>query len=291
MHRGAVHLEDVRCDGKAYGGCEAACLIFCKEVSLKRVDGPHAAPAGAQVPSAPSEARAGQGCTENQVLAGTRAAGGSAEDPTYVCQATLLPEATTPLPWWDFRQYWEDYQSGTVTAGELFSGGFYAAYCFVVSKIDRTGLRLSPSLIRLYDRCKPLFGGTPFPRKPGRIPAGEKTPSPPPLHLKAGDVVRVKSHDEILDMLDTNNKNRGLYFGAEEVPYCGRTFRVRSTVDRMIDERTGKMRIMKGNHAILEGAICKAQFSDRRIFCPRAIYPFWREGWLERAEGAKPEVT
>ena len=30
-----VHL-DVRCDGKAYGGCQAACLIFWKEDWLKR---------------------------------------------------------------------------------------------------------------------------------------------------------------------------------------------------------------------------------------------------------------
>ena len=36
---GCVHL-DVRCDGKAYGGCQAACLIFWKEAWLKRLDGP-----------------------------------------------------------------------------------------------------------------------------------------------------------------------------------------------------------------------------------------------------------
>ena len=32
----AVHL-DLRCDGQAYGGCQAACLIFWKEAWLKRV--------------------------------------------------------------------------------------------------------------------------------------------------------------------------------------------------------------------------------------------------------------
>jgi len=35
---------------------------------------------------------------------------------------------------------------------------------------------------------------------------------------------------------------------------------------------------------ILEGVTCQARYSDRRMFCPRAIYPFWRESWLERAE-------
>ena len=32
-----VHL-DLRCDGKAYGGCQAACLIFWKDAWLKPVD-------------------------------------------------------------------------------------------------------------------------------------------------------------------------------------------------------------------------------------------------------------
>src|SRR5258706_9654215 len=32
----AVHLE-TRCDGEAYGGCQAGCLIFWKEAWLKRV--------------------------------------------------------------------------------------------------------------------------------------------------------------------------------------------------------------------------------------------------------------
>ena len=33
-----IHL-DLRCDGKAYGGCQAVCLIFWKEQWLKQVDG------------------------------------------------------------------------------------------------------------------------------------------------------------------------------------------------------------------------------------------------------------
>ena len=35
----AVHL-DLRCDGQAYGGCQAGCLIFWKNAWLKPVDGP-----------------------------------------------------------------------------------------------------------------------------------------------------------------------------------------------------------------------------------------------------------
>src|SRR4030095_9222888 len=114
------------------------------------------------------------------------------------------------------------------------------------------------------------------------IPAGQPTPAGDSLGLKAGDQVRVKSHDEILKMLDTNNKNRGLYFDAEMVPYCGRTFEVRNVVDRIIDEKTGRLIPIKGNSVILEGAYCKGLYSDRRMGCPRSLYPFWREGWLEK---------
>ena len=35
--RNAVHLEGVRCDGQAHGGCQAGCLVYWKEAWLKRV--------------------------------------------------------------------------------------------------------------------------------------------------------------------------------------------------------------------------------------------------------------
>ena len=33
-----VHLEMVRCDGSAHGGCQAECLVYWKEAWLARVD-------------------------------------------------------------------------------------------------------------------------------------------------------------------------------------------------------------------------------------------------------------
>ena len=34
----ASHLEELRCDGAAHGGCQAGCLLFWKDAWLKRVD-------------------------------------------------------------------------------------------------------------------------------------------------------------------------------------------------------------------------------------------------------------
>jgi hypothetical protein len=99
-------------------------------------------------------------------------------------------------------------------------------------------------------------------------------------------MVRVLPLEDVLATLDTNNKNRGLYFDAEEVPFCKGQFPVRSVVTQFIDERTGRMIRLKDRNVILENVYCQARYSDRRMFCPRAIYPIWRETWLERADPA-----
>jgi hypothetical protein len=192
----------------------------------------------------------------------------------------MLPRATTALAWWDLSQYVEDFTSGNVTLWQLLRGAVYVAYYGIVKRVTPRSHTLTSILVALYDRFQSAVGGPPYPRKPGRIPAGGATPSRA-LDLKPGDVVRVRPHDEILSTLDTTNKNKGLYFDAEEVPYCAKTVRVRSAVSQFIDERTGKMIRLKDRNVILEEVYCQGRYSDRRMFCPRAIFPFWRETWLE----------
>jgi hypothetical protein len=95
-------------------------------------------------------------------------------------------------------------------------------------------------------------------------------------------MVRVKSYEEILATLDRDSKNRGLFFDAEMVPYCGRIFRVRSRVSRFVGERTGELVTLKTPAVILENVWCHSRYSDRRMLCPRSIFSWWREIWLER---------
>ena len=45
-------------------------------------------------------------------------AGSQDDDTRYMCQATQLPVFTTPLSWWDVRQYVEDYVSGNVSLAD-----------------------------------------------------------------------------------------------------------------------------------------------------------------------------
>jgi hypothetical protein len=135
----------------------------------------------------------------------------------------------------------------------------------------------------LYDHTRVLWGGTEFPRKLGKIPRGQPTPAAE-LNLQPGELVRVKSHAEILKTVNTDSRNRGMAWDAELVPYCGGTYQVLKRVSRIIDEKTGKMQCMKTPAIVLDGVVCQARYSGCRMFCPRSIYPYWREIWLERIE-------
>jgi hypothetical protein len=274
-----IHLENLRCSGKSYGGCEAACLIFWKEAWLKPVgDDAHSHRVQQPDQHRPGQSDVGMGCSEEAILAGTLAkdqptSGG----PRYACQATDLPSFTTHLPWWNVTQYLEDYTSGNVPLSRLISGSVYASYYY----LSAPRRRLGPFFQWIYDRFQNVWGGVPFPRRYGALPTNLQTPVVS-LKLKPGELVRIKSYKEILETLDTKNKNRGLFFDAEQVPYCGRTYRVRSMVTRFLDEKKGTMTTLKTPAVILENVWCNACYSDRRMNCPRSIYAWWREAWLER---------
>jgi hypothetical protein len=65
--------------------------------------------------------------------------------------------------------------------------------------------------------------------------------------------------------------NRGLLFDKEMVPFCGKVFRVKAQVSTFVDERTGKLTILKTPAVILEGVWCQSRYSNNKMFCPRAI--------------------
>jgi hypothetical protein len=273
-----VHLDGVRCGGAAHGGCQAGCLIFWKEAWLKRVDDHDSSEKSQKIE------RVG-GCTEEELQAATQTT--SAEDPRepkYVCQATQLPYASTRLPFLNLSQYVEDYTSGNVALLPMLKGFVYAAYY----KVSELGLGLGQIMRWLYDRLHPFWGGVAFPRRRGTIPTGHPTPSCS-LNLQAAELVRVKSYQQILATLDTANRNRGLLFDAEMVPFCGETHRVLGRVNQIINEKTGKMMRFKNSCILLEGVVCQSRFTDCKfcpLFCPRAIYSYWREIWLERVPQA-----
>jgi hypothetical protein len=275
----AVHLEEARCDGAAHGGCQARCLIVWKEAWLRRV------PDGSTTQSAtPSETlrppSVGSRYTEAHLMLATqKESADESEAPIFVCQATQLPAASTLLPWWDVRQYIEDYTSRNITLGRLLAGFLF----FLYDGLINLGIGLGGPLRWLYDRYQALVGGAPYPMRTGTIPLGAATPTTD-LGLQPGEWVRIKDFTAIRATLDTANKNRGMYFDCEEVPFCGGTYKVVTRVDRIIDERTGRMLHFKNPSVILDGVYCQSRYSAHRLFCPRSIHPMWREIWLERVD-------
>jgi hypothetical protein len=100
--------------------------------------------------------------------------------------------------------------------------------------------------------------------------------------VRPGELVQVRSKEEIMRTINTRQRNRGLWFDVEMVPFCGKTFRVHSRVDQIINEKTGAMMKMASPCITLEGVVCSGCYSRCRLFCPRSIYPYWREIWLKR---------
>jgi hypothetical protein len=275
---GAVHLE-TRCDGQAHGGCQAGCLLFWKEAWLKPIsrNSPDDDALRVKAHFGDISAASAAGCTESDIWAHAQVSDADRGTPSYVCQATQLPYATTHLASWDLRQYVEDYWSGNVGLWRILCGLVYSMYY----NLSEAGIGVGPAMRWFYDKFHPLWRGTLFPRNKGAIPRGQPTPTAA-LNLQPGELVRVKSHEEILRTVDTDGRNRGMIWDAEMVPYCGGTYQVLKRVTKIINEKTGRMQEMKNPCIILESVVCQARYSNCRMFCPRSIYPYWREVWLER---------
>jgi hypothetical protein len=276
-----VYLEDLRCDGGAHDGCQARCLVFWKEAWLKRVR-PSFWQRLSSRDSKKSSREGGIPSSTNSLMTidtlnkATRRAEGTynSEKIIFNCQATEHLRASVPLPWWDFRQYYRDVCWRNANVFDLVRAVFLWAFNRT-SKI--IGYR---ALLWSYDRFQKMRGGVPYPFRWGTL---AKTPSED-LNLQPGQLVQVKSYPEILATLDQRNRNRGLSFDAEMVPYCGGEYRVLDRVEHIVNEKTGEMSKLPGVCIMMEGVKCRAWYSDRRVACPRSIYSYWREIWLKRAE-------
>jgi hypothetical protein len=258
-----VHLAGVRCDGQAHGGCQASCLVYWKEAWLKRVDAdvPEAGPGPASPPLVPP------GRIPLDLLATTRKPAHltAPGEEAFSCQATeLLRAAPHWIPPWDLRQYVLDVRSGN--AGLLAAIRSFTVGAF--NEYQDFSRRFLPGPLRIRD-------GRRFPFIHGKQ---RKTPQET-LDLRPGELVEVKSKEEIVQTLDITNRNRGMTFDPEMLKYCGRQARVLRRVERIIDEKTGRMLYLRNPCIILEGVICT---SDYHRLCPRGIYPYWREIWLRR---------
>jgi hypothetical protein len=112
--------------------------------------------------------------------------------------------------------------------------------------------------------------------------AGRSKTAPEPaatrqaVGLQAGDLVRVRSEEEVRRTLSAWNELRGCAFLEGMWQYCGTTQRVLKLVERFVDERDAK------GIVLLDGLMCQGTPYYGR--CDRSCFYFWREEWLEKVE-------
>lgn len=259
----AVHLTESRCDGSAHGGCENACSLYWKEQWLKRVD---------PGDPAPETADAGHRALLPLLLENAQREPFEDGEPRWSCQATEMLRATPqPLPRKDLSQYREDVRSGN-------AGVAAVARSFLVDLFNR----YQDLSRRFLPRALLIRGGLHWKFLEGEATSG-RTPTEI-LDLQPGELVRIKSREQIMATLNADLLNRGMGFDPEMSRFCGRTARVKARAHRCVDEKTGRMLVMKNPCIILEDIVCEGAFSAN---CPREFVCWWREIWLERV-GPEP---
>lgn len=99
------------------------------------------------------------------------------------------------------------------------------------------------------------------------------------MKLSAGEVIEVRSENEILATLDENSTFEGLPFIPDMRKYCERRFRVLRRINRIMVEGVGSGRIE--NTVILAGVTCDSESNGG---CRRTCPLLWKEAWLKRVD-------
>ncbi len=263
----AVHLKNARCNGSAHGGCQTDCSLYWKEAWLRRVTPAESVATKAQ----PRQANVDLG----RLTQATKKAPSPDGDERYSCQATEIMRSTSGhVGLLDLYQYVADLRTGNVgllAVLRTFFFGLFNAYQHRSKKYLPRWLLIKEGLP--WGFVKGL--------KSGATPTGQ-------LDLAVGDIVRIKSKDEIALTLNSKRLNRGLGFEEEMARACGTTAKVKRRVERCIDERTGKLLTMKNPCIVLEGVVCGGVYHGN---CPREYVPFWRELWLERVNLSRSQMA
>jgi hypothetical protein len=252
-----VTLEALRCDGSAHDGCMRGCRIYWKEAWLR--------PAGSTETDAPVDEFALQELSKRLKI--------KADSERYFCQSTELLRSTHAFPGkaklWLIRIALRQIRQGDRSAMEMAE------------------LFLRWLKIRIH---KAIAGDNRL-----RGPCTHGTPVSA-INLKPGELVRIKPLDQIVATLDRKIRNRGLGICHEMTLCCGELAEVRYPVTRLIEEKSGKMRILKhtvtlqgihGKSSRHDECLCYEEMGD----CPRGELMYWREIWLERVNKRDHEIN
>jgi hypothetical protein len=108
------------------------------------------------------------------------------------------------------------------------------------------------------------------------------------LQLRVGDVVEVKSAEEILATLDERGELDNLPFMPEMLAFCGRRMTVHKVAHKLCDALTwsGMHKMSRAVH--LTGARCDGSAHGG---CQTACSLYWKDEWLRKLDEAEPAVA
>jgi hypothetical protein len=241
-----VTLTGVRCLGVDHDGCQRGCALFWKEAWLEKVDRHEGV---AQRESIAASFVPGRSILPWRSILKTRTEPGK-----YFCQSSEFLKATLHLSAWQRVQ-------------KCFSA-------VAAGNISALGMARRILVWMWWKVRTQLFGE--------HARGTRKTTPAEFLDLQPGELVEIKPIQEIVTTLNNRGRNRGLHFSADQRPFCGGRYRVRSRADRFIAEGTGEMKHFRDT-VILDGVLC-----DSACFafggCYRCDLLYWREIWLRRVE-------
>ncbi len=255
FQRGDVFiLEGVRCDGQSHRGCAVSCAVLWKRAWLS------------------GDSRDQHVCSHAITNSEIGALKATSDPGVMFCQSTQLRRATRSVP---------PLRLAAFLLKDLVSGN---ANPLAVTRAVARELR---SLVVIGWAVLSLRRRKDLPATPRRNPGSDRSRTPViVLGLQPGDLVHVKTKEEIQATLDSHSKNRGLKFTSPMYPYCGGTYRVRARLDTVIREIDGKL-MQIHNTVLLEDVVCKGLV--RCVACPRAQYLWWREAWLTKLHVKAPQ--
>jgi hypothetical protein len=99
--------------------------------------------------------------------------------------------------------------------------------------------------------------------------------------LYRGDLVEVKTPEEIVQTLDAEGASDHLPFMPEMLEFCGRRFRVSRRVLTICFSGPGSTRGFRTDVVTLDDVRCSGAAHDG---CKKACMIFWRETWLRKVE-------
>jgi len=156
------------------------------------------------------------------------------------------------------------------TIGEISQGPCRAA--LVWQRVKKFRHAIKKRLGYLVDAVYQAVKLRKKPRTVAKIASREETFEP-------GELIRVRSKEEIRTTLDHRNRVKGCVFMEEMYEYCGTRQVIYKKVSQFLDERDYRLKTCKDLY-LLQDLVCNG-LPDFGA-CDRSCLFFWRQEWLEK---------